>query len=126
MSTVPKTILRIYAVFLIVCGIAGTAIGPDHAKTAVAAGMIGGIGVLWLTQQATTKAQWASTGLRTILGVFALTFVWRAANAWISVAGGNESVAPVAMLLSLMFVVTVVVALRVQRIGIASQSSSKL
>ncbi|MFM8439412.1 MAG: hypothetical protein ACKOAX_13115 [Candidatus Kapaibacterium sp.] len=109
------TILKAYAVFLILAGMAGTALGPDHTTTAVAAGVMGGLGILWLARQATTKAQWAQTGLRTILGVFALTFAWRAVGAWSAVTAGNTLVQPIALLLTLVFGVTAVVGLLLLR-----------
>jgi apolipoprotein N-acyltransferase len=103
-------VFRAYAFFLIVSGMAGTLLGPDHTKTAVVAGLAGGIGVLWLAKLANAKAQWAMSGLRAVLGVFGLTFVWRAVNAWTLVAGGASSLVPIAVLLSLMFAVTIVAA----------------
>lgn len=115
MRPLPRTIVRLYAVFLILAGVAGTALGPDHTTTAVAAGVMGGLGILWLTQQASTKAQWASMGLRTILGVFALTFAWRATTAWIGVAAGASALQPIALLLTLMFVVTAAVGVLILR-----------
>ena len=112
-----KRLLYAYAGFLIAAGVAGYMVVPHHAGTAVVLGAMGGVGILWLARQAEAKAQWAGSGATTMVGVFTLTFVWRALYAWKKVYNGDESMTAVAVLLSLMFGVSLTVLLRVLRDG---------
>lgn len=114
LSTTSK-ILYAYAFFLIASGVTGYVADPAHARTAIVLGALGGAGILWLARQAGAKAQWAGSGVRTLVGVFSLTFVWRAVHAWMKVQEGDRSMSSIAAVLSLMFAVSLFVLLRVAR-----------
>ncbi len=104
-----------YAAFLFVCGICGYYLGPHHASTALVGGVAGGILVAGLSLLNRQNVLWAHPALRSAIAVFALTFAWRAAGAWSNVVQGLPDFSPVAVLLSLMCVVSLSVLVLVLR-----------
>lgn len=98
--------LVLYAGFLIVSGSIGYALNPAHAITALLGGVGGGIMMLMLSRLYRRKVMWAQAAVNAATGVFALTFIWRAIAAWQQFALGQQEKMVIAIMLSIMFIVS--------------------
>ncbi len=111
MKKTPLLLCYVYAVFLVATGILGYRLGPMHASISLVGGVGGGILVAALSLLNSRKILWAYMALRTAVSVFALSFAWRAADAWKLVFAGSPEHSAIASLLSVMCVVSLAMVL---------------
>ncbi len=79
-----------FGVFLILCGIAGYASNPEHAKTAlISGGSFGSLSALWglWMWKSPAKAARVAAGLTTLM--LCAAFVWRSTVSWQAVLAGE-------------------------------------
>jgi uncharacterized membrane protein (UPF0136 family) len=103
--------LVIYAVFLLSMGIAGWLLQPSTAITSLLGGVAGGIWIFTMSRLVRRNVQWAHTSVLTAIGIFTLTFAWRGMNTVIEVTKGNDSKLSVAIVLVLLFIVSLIMSL---------------
>ncbi|MBU3742718.1 MAG: hypothetical protein FGM24_10600 [Candidatus Kapabacteria bacterium] len=109
MSRSPGPLLIGYGMFLVVAGIVGYA--ATHA-TSTSALLNGGIfGALMIVMGVVMRMgrMWTYPAAMSASVIFTITFAWRGALQWHTVIGGESERLPVAMLLTVMFIVSGIV-----------------
>ncbi|MBL7997349.1 MAG: hypothetical protein JNL32_01805 [Candidatus Kapabacteria bacterium] len=111
------TYLLAYSVFLFIAGITGYLMNPDHAITSLAGGTAGAVFIAALSRLYRKNILWAQSGVHAILAVFSLTFLWRGATQWwIVIAHGTTEKTGIALLLTALFVVSLLLGVLIVRL----------
>lgn len=109
MSRSPGPLLIGYGIFLAIAGIVGYA--ATHA-TSTSALLNGGVfGTLMIIMGVVMRMgrMWTYPAAMSAAVIFTITFAWRGALQWYAVVGGEDERLPVAILLSVMFIVSGIV-----------------
>ncbi len=100
--------ISIYGLFLFFCGSVGFLLTHQESTSALVNGAVGGLVMVVLGilhRQGRTFTLPAALGAT---GIFTVTFVWRSALQWMAVAQGSAEHLPLAVLLSVMMLSSVV------------------
>lgn len=103
--------LVLYAVFLVSMGVVGWQMNPTTSITSLLGGLAGGSWILSMSSLVRRNVQWANTSVLTAIGIFTLTFAWRGINTFIQVIHGDSTKLSVALILSSLFIVSVIMSL---------------
>jgi len=98
-----------YGMFLVACGIAGFMLTGEKSSSSILNGGVFGSLMVVIGLLLKQGRQWTMPAALSATAIFTLTFVWRGAVQWVDFAQGAQSHLSVALLLSLMFVVSAVV-----------------
>ncbi len=99
--------VMLYALLLLAGGCSAFVISPLHAVPALAGGIgaalvLGGLAVLYRR-----AVVWSGPALQTTIGVFSLSFAWRALEVWRQVWDGRQEREQIAVLLSVLFILSI-------------------
>lgn len=99
------TMLALYGAFLVLCGIAGFWLTGESSSSSLFNGGVFGSLMIVMGFLLRQGRPWTMPAALSATAIFTLTFVWRGAVQWVGVAQGAHG-ASVALLLSLMFLVS--------------------
>ena len=110
MNTKTAGYFVIAGVFLILIGVMGYVTHPERALTSLIFG--GGFGVLWMLWGILSAKgrQWTWLAAAATTGLIGLTCAWRGSLGWLAVAGGESEKAFASVLITLMLVVSALMA----------------
>jgi len=99
-----------YGVFLILCGLLGYGLTRETSTSAILNGVVFGSLMVVMGALLRQGRPWTLPASLSAAGIFTLTFVWRGAVQWMHVAEQGSPALPIALLLTLMTVVSAAVA----------------
>ncbi|MCO6465528.1 MAG: TMEM14 family protein [Bradyrhizobiaceae bacterium] len=99
--------ISLYGLFLIVCGVVGYVITQDHSQSSLVNGIVGGILMVVIGLLHRQNRSYTLPAAMGACGIFTITFIWRAIVQW-PLVGGSSSHLVVALLLTMMTLVSVV------------------
>ena len=98
-------------VFLIVCGLFGYALTQETSTSAILNGVVFGSLMVVMGFLLRQGRPWTLPASLSATGIFTLTFVWRGVVQWKHVSESGGETLPIALLLTLMTVVSAAVAM---------------
>lgn len=103
-------VLIAYGVFLVVTGVIGFELTGETSASSILNGGLFGTFVIILGVLHRQGRMWTHPAALSAAGIFMLTFVWRASIKWHAVFSGSTAEASIAILLTVMSIVSAVVA----------------
>ncbi len=102
-------VLIAYGVFLVVTGVIGFELTGETSASSILNGGLFGTFVIILGVLHRQGRMWTHPAALSAAGIFLLTFVWRASIKWHAVLSGTSAEASIAILLTVMSIVSAVV-----------------
>ncbi|MBI2794178.1 MAG: hypothetical protein HYX66_05950 [Ignavibacteria bacterium] len=112
-----SNLLVAYGAFLVVCGIIGYRLTHQESSSSIVNGIVSGILMMVLGAIYRSGRPWTLPAALSATAIFTFTFIWRGTVKWITVIGGHGSQIPIAALLTIMFIISVFMALMLLRIA---------
>ena len=99
-----------YGAFLVVCGVTGYFLTGETSSSAIVNGLVGGAFIILLGVVYRSGRQWIIPATLSATLIFTLTFIWRGGTQWYLVVNEGTGHLYLALLLSVMCVVSIGVA----------------
>lgn len=105
-----------YGAFLVACGIIGFRLTHEESQSGILNGIVSGALMMVLGVIYRSGRPWTLPAALSATAIFTFTFIWRGAVQWLAVFKESSTHVPVAALLTIMFIVSLVMALMLLRI----------
>jgi len=99
-------VLIVYGAFLVIAGIIGFELTGETSASSILNGGLFGTFVIILGVLHRQGRMWTHPAALSAAGIFLLTFVWRSTLKWHEAITGNTEALPIAILLSVMSIVS--------------------
>ena len=110
-----SVVLILYGLFLLVSGLVGYQLTHEHSTSSLFNGSVFGALLVMLGVLHRMGRMWTLPASISACGIFSLTFLWRGILQWNSVTSGQSDHLGIAILLSVMALVSVAAALALLR-----------
>ena len=107
----PGLLVSVYGAFLLICGIIGFEITGETSTSSIVNGIVFGALMIVMGVLLSNGRPWTLPASASAVSIFTVTFAWRGTLQWLAVTDGDEQQTYIAVLLTLMFAVSAVVAL---------------
>ncbi len=107
--------ILLYAVFLLVIGLYSYSVNPHLYVVGALGGVGGGFLMFVMSMLIRKKVQWAFPATYSAIGVFTLSFVWRAGTFWYKYYTQQSTDSFVATIVTVLFIGSALLALQLYR-----------